>query len=178
MGLDVTQLRDEIIIPTLQTMSVERDLATDAAVELLLGTAAVESRLEAVRQYHGGPARSIYQIEPPTYFDVLHRLAIHFPSISTIVRRFQLAQCPLTEPAEAWGWSGRPSQPRTDELIGNLWLATAIARGKYWLVTVALPAAGDREGQARYWLRWYNAGGAGTVRKYLTAWNQVIAPNL
>ena len=51
----------------------------------------------------------------------------------------------------------------------NHTLAAALCRIHYRRVSAPLPQAEDIEGQAEYWLRYYNAGGKGSVQHFLDA---------
>lgn len=56
------QFRIEIVRPALVTI----DLYSDAAENLVMGTAAQESHLDYVKQSGNGPALSLFQMEPAT----------------------------------------------------------------------------------------------------------------
>ena len=62
MALDAKQLRELVIKPAL----LEIELWSEAAEELVLGTAIVESRLSFIKQLGSGPALGFWQIEPDT----------------------------------------------------------------------------------------------------------------
>ncbi|WP_338332147.1 hypothetical protein [Acetobacter sp. LMG 32666] len=66
-GLHISQFKLLIIRTTLQ----EIGLASDAAVNLLLGTALVESGIYFLRQLRG-PALGFWQMEPATHDDCWH----------------------------------------------------------------------------------------------------------
>ncbi len=55
------------------------------------------------------------------------------------------------------------------QLQGNMLLNIALVRMKYRPVPRPIPPADDILGQANYWLRFYNAGGKGTVKKFRSA---------
>ena len=142
------QWRVEVIQPVLTRL----DLLSDSAVNLLLGTIAVESQFKWIRQWPHGPARGFYQIELPTAHDVLNR-------------------CPdkyFTKVMELGG----PSV--VEDLVWNLAFQTAIARLKYYLIPQALPPADNILALAEYWLTWYNGGGKGTIMRFLDAWNEYV----
>ena len=63
MALDAKQLRELVIRPAL----MEIELWSEAAEELVLGTAIVESRLSFIKQLGSGPALGLWQIEPDTH---------------------------------------------------------------------------------------------------------------
>lgn len=119
----------------------------------MLGTALVESGLEHRKQIGGGPARGLFQIEPQTFHDVYGRYLKTRQSLLARVNSL------LT-----------PHMPPVDQLWNNDQLGCAIARIRYRYTKEPLPDAEDIEGLAAYWLRHYNAGGAGTVEKFVRAW--------
>lgn len=142
-------LREQVIRPTLEALAVfNPKLNSEAAIDLLMGTAASESRLGYNLVQEGGPAKGIYQMEAATHDDVWRYL--NRPGnreLRLIVRT--LAK--KTDP---------------DELIHNLKYATAMARIRYWYVPEAMPET--LEEQAKYWKAHYNTeSGAGTPEKYL-----------
>ncbi|MCK5606043.1 hypothetical protein KAR91_29360, partial [Candidatus Pacearchaeota archaeon] len=63
-----------------------------------------------------------------------------------------------------------PEEIRTMDLQlqGNIPLQIALCRMKYRPVPHPIPSASDVEGQANYWLKYYNAGGKGEVEKFNT----------
>lgn len=143
--------RAEVIDPVLRLL----DLYSRAASNLMLGTALVESRLVHRRQIGGGPARGLFQIEPATFHDVYRR---YLPRRTGLLMRVNGLLLPNRTPAE--------------QLYDNDRLGCAIARLKYWMCPLPLPRADDAPGLAAYWVRHYNAGGAGTVEKFLAAYKE------
>ena len=75
MAINTKHLRLYIIRPTLQKIN----LWSEAAENLLLGTAAQESLLGTYLKQNGnGPALGIYQMEPNTHKDIwIHYLNYH-----------------------------------------------------------------------------------------------------
>lgn len=118
--------------------------ASPSAVELLLLTAAHESKLGSYlwQSWGGepkGPAIGIYQMEPGRYADTRDRMPMHLRgSIETVGER-----C-----FEAMAW--------------DLRYATAMARAAYWLIPKPLPSWGDVPGLADYWHRHWCRGCKGT----------------
>lgn len=55
------------------------------------------------------------------------------------------------------------------QLQGNMLLNIALCRFKYRPVPHPIPPADDIDAQAKYWLDYYNAGGAGTLKKFRLA---------
>lgn len=126
------------------------DLATPPAIELLMGTWAAESSGGAnLVQLGGGPARSAWQIEKPTFEDVIKRCGM----IPREVISFTAGVHPITA----------MDYPKIER---NHKLAIQIARLKYFLIAEKIPE--NMTGQARYWKKYYNTElGAGTVEKYI-----------
>jgi len=132
------------------------EIGTDAAVELLLGTAAVESRLGTyLRQLGNGPALGIYQIEPATHDWLWNR--IHRRPMS----RWKLEHLGYHEDVDALEWDLRYS--------------TLVARERYLADPLPLPEAGDIQAQAAYWKRVYNTWcGSGREEDYVRLWNELV----
>lgn len=153
--IDRDQFRDLVIDPTLEAIG----MYSVAASELMLGTALQESRLTYLVQLDGDSdpyddALGLYQTERKTIVDIWEHWLRYRVDLSERV----LTVCGFIAP------------PNPIEVVTNLRYATIMARLHYRRVREPLPAAGDREGQARYWLAHYNAGGKGSVEKYLEAW--------
>lgn len=148
------KLREQIIEPVLEGLDPDVPYSVQA-MELLLGTAAAESHFKYTQQLGGGPARGLWQMEPATERDHKEWLKNH-PELQQKVL----------------GW--KPNDLKTNQSY-----ACAMARIHYWRVPVKLPAAGDVEGQARYWKRWYNTYlGAGTPEHYIEAWKNLVEGKL
>lgn len=137
-----------IIIQTLK----ELDLHSESAVNLLLGTAAQESRLGTyLHQIGGGPALGIYQMEPATERDIWKNYLDYRPKILSKVTRV----------------SGL-IRPRSLHLTGNLIYATVMARLHYYRAPGQLPDADDTPGLAEYWKQHYNTpAGKGTAGEFV-----------
>jgi hypothetical protein len=124
-------------------------LYSPAAVELLLGTAAVESAFGKYLYQIHGPAKGAFQVEPAT-FDWLRE-------------RYKGRYKMLDDAAGA------------DDLMWNLVLSILVARLRYYVVPETLPAADDIPAQASYWKRHYNTHkGSGTVEGYLAAYDKYV----
>lgn len=132
-------------------------LSSEAAVELLVGTALKESGgLRWRIQLGGGPARGLFQMEKATYDDIWKNyLAFRAPLRDAVVAAF-------TPAGEALSF---------DQITDDDGYAAVMARLKYLRVPARLPAAGDLAGQAEYWKKYYNTTlGKGTVAGYVAAW--------
>lgn len=146
--IDVDHLRQYVIRPVLAYLGFPNQ---KAAENLLVGTALVESELRYLHQVRG-PAIGIYQMEPRTHDDI-HDWYILKPDLSCKMLSFQ--------PNLTIG------PPNADEMHGNLYYATAMARLHYWRVPKKLPDAADIWSLARYWKEYYNTPlGAGEAKEF------------
>ncbi|MBF0140805.1 MAG: hypothetical protein HQL74_11065, partial [Magnetococcales bacterium] len=142
MGLNPHQLRDDIIRPTLKRI----DLWSEAAEELLLGTAIQESDLRCVRQEGNGPALGLWQMEKNTHGDIWN----NFLRFNTKLGLNILG--PYTKPDHT-------------RMIWDLAYACAMCRAHYLREPQALPPAGNINAQAAYWKQFYNTPlGKGTAK--------------
>ena len=130
MSIRAKDLRECVIRPVLQAL----ELHSAEAEDLLMMTAAQESKLGFHLVQINGPALGIYQIEPATHRDILRYLS----------RRTDLAH-------KVGSFAVKGSD---DELTWNLAYATAIARIKYYMVPTPIPST--VEGQAAYYKKYYN----------------------
>ena len=119
----------------------EHDLHSQAAVNLLLGTAAQESKFGTyLRQVHG-PALGTFQIEKATFEWLKTKFGDRFPAIKEV----QFA-----------------------ELEWNLYMSILFARLLYLIMPEPLPEPDDIEALGRYWKKYYNTPlGAGTVAEFV-----------
>ena len=152
MGIDPKHLRDLVIRPTLQRLS----LWSDAAEELVLGTAIQESGLQYLQQLDGGPALGLWQMERATHDDIWQNF-LHY--------RTKLGLNIL----------GPYSKPGHSRLAWDLSYACAMCRAHYLRFPGALPPAGDIDGQAAYWKKFYNTPlGKGTHKQYTANWHRAM----
>lgn len=151
--IDIVQFRDLILRPTL----VGLGLHSQAAENLLLGTAVQESGLRKIKQWPTGPALGVYQMEPATHDDHYETYLAYKPDLKFKVLAFSFAD----------------GLPDASELIGNLYYATAMSRVHYFRRPEPLPGADDIEGLAGYWKEHYNTfEGAGTTEEFVERWNE------
>jgi hypothetical protein len=154
--VNLENLRELVIRPTLQYI----ELWSQAAENLVLGTALVESKAEYLHQING-PALGLWQMEPATHDDIWDNFLKYRPSMRDLLHEIQ---CPAQFTSGA------------NELIGNLYYGAAMCRIHYWRAAEALPQAKDAEGMARYWKTHYNTpAGKGTVEKALPRFIVVCA---
>ncbi len=157
-GLSPKLVKEDLIEPVLECLDPLVPYSVQA-VELLLGTAAAESKLKYFRQLGGGPALGLWQMEPRTERDIHENFLAFKPELKEIVN----------------GW--RKNTP--EEMATNHSYACAMARIHYFRVRVKLPMAGDLKGQAEYWKRWYNTYlGKGTPEHYIESWKTLIEGKL
>lgn len=151
--MNLLHLRDLVIVPTLKHLG----LHSEAAVELVLGTAIQESQGKYLKQLGGGPAIGIYQMEPDTHDDIWVNYLRYKPELAWKLRELELPNWYPDDNAR--------------EMEGNLYYATGICRTHYRRVSEPLPEVGDVEGMARYWKKHYNTClGAGTEDEYRLNW--------
>lgn len=146
--MNLENLRELVIRPALQYI----ELWSQAAENLVLGTALVESNAEYLHQVRG-PALGLWQMEPATHDDIFANFLKYNATLRELVRELQ------TPAAITHGAS---------ELIGNLYYGAAMCRIHYRRVKDPLPRAKDPEAMAAYWKAHYNTPlGKGTVEKAL-----------
>jgi hypothetical protein len=145
------QLKTFVIAPVLATLALPN---ADAAAELLLATAMQESACgDMIVQEDGGPALGVWQMEPTTEADISTNFLRYQPDLAGKVAIFRLA-----------GFIG-------EQLPGNLYYSCAMARIQYWRSPDPLPAVGDVDAQAAYYLKIYNAGGKATAAEFIANWH-------
>lgn len=155
--IDAEQLRRYVVAPALRALSMD----SEAAQNLLLGTAAVESRLGTyVHQVGGGPALGIWQMEPVTHADIWRNYLRHRKPLADGVL---MLVPPLFRDLD-------PEVPvDADALIASPMYAAAMARLHYRRYPEPLPAANDWAGMAALWKLRYNGPGKGTPQKFMEA---------
>ena len=138
--------------PTLEAI----ELWSEASERLVMGTAAHESAgFRYVRQLGGGPALSLWQIEPATYRDLMINT---LPGLRPGLRARFAALFPAP---------GRPC-PDPSQLVRDLALGAAVCRLLYYRHPDPLPAAYEIERLAELWKRVYNTpAGAGSPAAWL-----------
>lgn len=133
--------------------------ATVAAEQMVMGTAAVETGFDALRQIGRGPALGFWQMEPATFFDIRDRF---------LRARLDLRAAALV--------SASSDLPEPDELAWNLRLGAVFCRLRYLMDPLALPEAGNVASLAATWKRVYNTHlGAGKPEHFERAWAQHCA---
>lgn len=135
----------------INSILLEANLHSEAAVELLMMTAAVESQFGTYLKQIKGPARGVFQMEPATEKDIWENYLRYKPTLAATVRKYS---------------SGHP-----DELRFNLAYGILMARILYLRTPEGIPSVDDKKALASYWKKWYNTHmGKGTVEKALAAY--------
>jgi len=157
--MDVNQLR-ELIARVLRYLDPEIPYSEDA-VELLLMTAAHESRLGTYLKQLRGPARGIFQMEPQTEAGLLEALSARAPSLRAKIAALNL---PL---------DGQDGTTSDQDMLHNLAYQVAMARAHYYLKPGRIPH-GRRE-MAEYAKRWWNTrAGKASANDYLAAYRDLV----
>lgn len=146
--MHVEQFRLHVLRPTLKGLG----LYSVEAEQLLLGTIAQESNFQYIDQITQnaevlGPACGLYQMERATHDDIWKNYINHRPQLRAKVDRFATLL------------------PKWEQMAGNLYYATAMARVFYLRFPAAIPTTLD--GQAEYWKKYWNTHlGKGTAAQY------------
>ncbi len=158
MGINANQLRQLVVRPALKAIG----LWSEAAENLVMGTAAQESGLTHIHQLGAGPAVGLFQMEPATYHDIWNRWLAGQPEIRK--KLLKIAGLPEDSIGE----------PDVNLMAGNLYFAAAMCRIFYRRIQAPLPAADDVPGLAAYWKKYYNtAKGKGTPQQFVSNWSLV-----
>ena len=165
-----SQLLTLVIRPTLNSLS----LGGTPAEMLVLGTAAHESRgFTAIKQIGGGPALSMWQIEPATVRDTINRC--------TVAARDKIVDLLPSGALLGIDLHNTPFRELSDlcikQLPGNLYLGAAMCRAVYYLKPFKMPSANDpnidEKILAKIWKQFYNTPlGAGKEQDFIDAWKR------
>lgn len=155
--MNTTDLRLYVVRPVLQHL----EMHSEAAENLLLGTALVESGGEYLHQVKG-PALGLWQCEPATWADLWTNYLAFRPALAAKMHELETPAA-LTEGAI--------------EMVGNLWYAAAVCRLIYFSrVRGDLPDARDALGLAKtYKFAWNTAAGKATVERALPHFQEACA---
>lgn len=137
-----------------------QDLYSDAALNLLLGTAAQESLFGThIRQLESGPALGVFQMEPATEEDIWENYLS-----SRYYRRAAMVKI-----------CGVFSFVNNGALEWNLAYAICMTRLFYRRIKEPFPDAQDIKGFAQYWKKYYNTSvGKGTVEEFIHNYNKYV----
>lgn len=144
--MDSIQLRQCIIEPVLKDL----ELYSQEAVDLICGTALIESVDGKYLTQIKGPAKGIYQCEPDTLVDIWNNYIKYRPGLLNAIKKTSMT--PQLDIDEI---------PCVKLLIGNLYFATAICRIHYLRAPEKIPSPqADKnkyaEELARYYKQYYN----------------------
>jgi len=156
MSLNLSQLREYVVVPALQQLGMH----SLAAEQLVLGTIAQESHGSYLKQLGKGPALGLIQMEPATHRD----LWVNFVKYKRAIKDALLVMTSdsVDECYEENGW------PDHVALIWNLRYAIAMCRVHYYRKPQPLPKANDIRALGEYWKDHYNTiHGAGTVEEFI-----------
>jgi len=146
-------------------------MASEGAIELVLRSIAAEGLIGNnfhLRQKLGGGrigvARGIAQFEPWVARSVINDYLDYRPSLKEDIEGICLCDLSMIDDETPQEMALMDLQ-----LQGNILLNIALIRMKYRPVPRPIPSANDILGQAKYYLKYYNAGGKGTVAKFRRA---------
>jgi hypothetical protein len=150
--INYKQFRENIVVPVLKYLEPEI-LYSESAANLLMMTAAHESKGGTYLKQLKGPALGVYQMEPSTQTDTYANFLRYRDDLNDKVM-------------DLLGDAARVIHP----LVHNLAYATAMARVHYYRVPEALPDAEDTLGLAKYAKAYYNTNlGKAKVEDYKNA---------
>lgn len=160
--INANDLLECVIQPTLKMLAeYNSKVESESAEHILLGTAAVESKMGYHLKQVGGPACGIYQIEPDTHDSIINNFVNYRPELVRVLDKM------------------RAPFGTVYNLSCNLIYATAICRLKYWTSPGEMPHADDIDGMAAYWKTHYNTWrGQGTIQKFIDAYGNYVRGNI
>jgi len=158
--IDKSQLR-ELIQDVLVYLNPDVPYTADA-VELLMLTAAQESKMGTYLKQIKGPAMGIFQMEPATEQDIWNNFLRHNSALEKKMQRFR-----------SYTFS---TSTNGDQLLQpmhyNLAYQIAMARVHYWRKVEQLPSLKNVLAMATYWKNHYNTSlGKGTVEEAIKNYN-------
>lgn len=178
-GIQVDDLRYMIrtVLEGLSKGARRGGMASRDAVEMVLRTIVCEGLIGNnfhLRQKKSGGrigvARGIAQFEPSTARSVINHYLKFRKSLKEDIEAICLCDLSMID-------DDTPQERALMDLQlqGNMLLNIALCRMKYRPVPRPIPSADDVLAQANYWLKYYNAGGKGTVRKFRSAAERTAA---
>jgi hypothetical protein len=156
MGICAEELRTYVIRPVLEHL----DDWSQAAENLLLGTAAQESGLGFHLKTRRGHSLGIFQIHPQTHNNLWDKYLVNNPDLASKVRGLASQHEFLSHPHA--------------ELATNLSYATAIAWMVYCRSGKPLPSADDRHGLAKFWQRHFHSRLRGSVEEFTDNYQKFV----
>lgn len=152
---------ENLIKKTLQKMEryISKPLSPQSAINLLLGTCAVESQFGTyLRQLNDGPALGPFQMEPDTERDTWQTFITYRKDLKTCLQ----AMCGATG-----------SQP--ERLETDLVYAIVMARVKYLRVKLPLPPEDNIPALGAYWkVYWNSHKGAGKIEDFIRCYQEFV----
>ena len=127
--LSVTSMQTQVIYPALNKMG----MWSEAAGELVLGTAIVESNLTYLKQHGEGPALGLWQVEPASHEDLYANYLNYRPEMMSSLMELR-----------------SPALNMNENLATNLMYGASVCRLSYYRKSDPLPEAGDIEGQGKF----------------------------
>lgn len=154
--MNFEQLLEYVVKPANHLLGVD----SLAAQQLVIGTAAVESGGEYIRQLNNGPARGFFQMEPNTHKDIW----INYLAYRDKYR--EVAESLLSASESYYAFDVIENQ----SLTSNLLYQAVMCRIHYLRQSEPLPPANDLNALAAYWKQHYNTpAGKGTEQKFIDA---------
>lgn len=155
MSLNLEQLREYVVLPTLSSLG----MYSEAAEQLVMGTITQESRATYFKQLGTGPAPGLIQMEPATHADLWRSFIKYKSSLQDDLRALLSGEADSVY--EVCGVSDEL------ELMSNIKYAVAMCRVHYWRPQ-SLPEANNIKALGEYWKDHYNTiHGAGTVHEFV-----------
>lgn len=143
----------ELIESTLKDMN----MYSEDALELVFLTGLVESGYNYISQIGSGIARSFWQVESPTAKDCIDNYLLY--------RNSKLENMSVIMNISPERLKALSYEEIKHLLWTNIVAGIVFCRIKYWRIPKPIPS--DLEGKAKYWLKYYNAGGKGTISHFL-----------
>jgi hypothetical protein len=163
MTMHAPHLRELVIRPAMRRLG----LWSEAAEELLMGTAAQESLLGRYLAQMGpstgsgeayGPALGIFQMEVATHDDCWNNYLVYRGDLAAHLLKVCV-----------------PKLSRVEQLVWNLQYAAAMCRVQYHRFKEPLPEAHDVPGLAGYWKRYWNTErGKGTTEEFVRNYTAMV----
>lgn len=164
---DPDQFREMVIQPALDKLPTV--MQGRISEDLLMGTAAHESKLGTYLRQVKGPALGVFQIEPATHKDLYVNYLAFRPQLRRVLLSNAHREC--SDPdlnSLKWG-------KLHDELATNLIYAAMVARVIYYRAPEALPSSNNPQELGEYWKEHYNTKlGRGTVDKFIASWRSCL----
>ena len=153
--IDIPEIRD-LVLRTLTKLGPK--YASSDAIDLLIGTAIIESRFKYIKQLGDGPASGFWQVESDTALDNnLNWLRF---------RPKTMDRCVVATYIPKRYWVKGTKADWRFLLKTNITAGIVHARIKYYRSPLAIPKT--LKGQAEYWKKIYNTEqGAGDPKEYV-----------